>query len=96
LSLGAVTVTSGRGGGYQLGYSLTRAADLTLLVRSLSGRTLRHVTHSAAAAGRGELFWDGRGPDGRPVPNGVYQLELVATASDGATVRVLRTLRVVR
>lgn len=95
LSLTAVTVTPGRGAGFEVGYTVSRAADLALVVKGLTGRPVSTVT-MAAAAGRGRMVWDGRAADGTPVPNGVYQLEVIATASDGATTRQLRTIRVAR
>ncbi len=94
VGLDGVTVTTGRGSGLTVGYTLARAADVVLVVRSLSGRTLRITPATSGSVGRGQLYWDGRAADGSPLPNGVYQLEVVATAGDGATARQIRTVRV--
>lgn len=93
VGLDSMSVLASRGGGYTVAYTLTRSADVVLVLRSLSGRVLRTLPASASSAGRSQVYWDGRAADGSPLPNGIYQLEIVATAGDGATARQVRIVR---
>lgn len=95
LALQAVTVTRGRGAGWGIGYTVSRAADVVAVIRSLNGRELASVA-GTAEAGRGQLFWDGRTAGGQPVPNGIYRIEVIATDADGATARQVRVVQIVR
>ncbi|MCC7491622.1 MAG: hypothetical protein IT204_04715 [Fimbriimonadaceae bacterium] len=95
LLLSDLRVTPGRGLSYQVGATVSREAQLQVLVRSLGGRLLREVS-GQAQAGRATLSFDGRGPDGLPLPNGVYRVELLATAVDGSVARQQVVLRVTR
>lgn len=95
LALTDVTLTNSRGGGYEIGFAVTREATVQALVSSLSGRTVREVV-GTSTAGRGRLYWDGRDAVGRPVPNGIYRLQLLATAADGTVARYVQVVRVVR
>jgi len=69
LALLGVTVTRGRGSGWGIGYTVSRAADVTAVVRSLSGRELASVV-ATSESGRGQLYWDGRTADGQPCRTG--------------------------
>ncbi|MBI5831698.1 MAG: hypothetical protein HZB16_05210 [Armatimonadetes bacterium] len=92
-----VTTQSGRGGdSVDIGYTLSRAASVHVQVTSLSGRSLRSLGPVDSATGRGRLAWDGCDANGRPVPNGIYVLQVVATGADGSLARELRTVRVMR
>ena len=95
LALTAVTVTRGRGRGWGIGYTVTRSAQVTAVVRSLSGRELASVVGDGET-GRGQLYWDGRTADGQPVPNGIYRIEVIATTADGSTARQIRIVQIVR
>lgn len=96
LQVTGVTVTRGRGSGFDIGYALSAPADVTMTVRSLSGRVLRSLPTTTATAGRSAAYWDGRSADGKPLPNGIYQLDLVAVGTAGEQVRRLVTVRVAR
>jgi outer membrane protein assembly factor BamB len=59
-------------------YSLPRRGDLDVRVFDLRGGLVRVLHSGTAEAGPGRLFWDGRGPDGRTCPSGVYLYRAVA------------------
>jgi YVTN family beta-propeller protein len=61
---GRLVVTSGRAG-----------TGLEVRVYTGTGCRLRTLTPSAEGAGASVFVWDGLGPDGRPVPPGVYFIE---------------------
>jgi hypothetical protein len=46
-------------------------------VFDLLGRRVRTLLNENAAAGHYDMFWDGRGDEGRPVASGVYFARLV-------------------
>jgi hypothetical protein len=96
LALSSVTATPSRGGGLEIGYTLTAGAQVNVIVSGLSGRALTTLATTAAPMGRSTQTWDGRDAAGRPVPNGIYRIDILATAPDGALVRETRTVRVAR
>lgn len=49
-----------------------RAGRVTVTLHDVGGREVRELTACIDARGTGEVRWDGRGEDGRPVPAGVY------------------------
>ncbi|HAZ63306.1 MAG TPA: hypothetical protein DCZ72_06820 [Armatimonadetes bacterium] len=93
----AVSTEPTRGGaGLEVGFTLSREAEVTVQVRSLAGAVVRALGPIAGEAGRGRLGWDGLDEAGRPVPNGMYQVVVAATAADGSLARELRVVRVMR
>ena len=62
--------------------SLPEAGPVRAVVYDVAGRQVRTVVDGVLAATRHEILWDGRGDDGRPLPAGVYFLEVQA---DGQT-----------
>ena len=91
-----VTTQATRGEGLEIGYTLSRSASVQVQLTSLSGRAVRMLGPVAATTGRSRLAWDGLDASGRPVPNGLYVLQVVAAGADGSLARELRTVRVIR
>lgn len=96
LRVSGLSLTRGRGTGWNVGYVLSAAAEVQVAVRSLAGRILRSLPTTTAPTGRSATYWDGRTADGKPVPNGIYQLEVTASTADGQVSRSLVTVRVAR
>ena len=84
-------VDGGRGVGqpaFRIGFTVTREADITAEVQTLTGRTVSRVTSRARTAGASSITWDGRSQDGSELPAGAYMLTLTAKDSDGSIVQV--------
>ena len=85
-----VTVTNGNASltngvanwNYNLG---TQAAQTTLTVTDANGNAV-YSGPGLTAAGSNTFAWDGRSTNGTQVPDGVYTLQVAATAADGSTV----------
>ena len=74
-------------GSVSLRYELQRTARVDLAVFDAQGRLVKAVTRGALESpGVHHGVWDGHGPDGRPVPPGIYLAHLRA----GDTARVQR------
>jgi flagellar hook assembly protein FlgD len=66
-------------------------------VETLAGRQVAVAEEQTSrAAGVNTLAWDGRDEQGRPVPNGVYLVRVVARTEEGESVQAVRTVRIVR
>ena len=59
-----------------LSYEVARPGSYLLRVLSLTGQLVASVPITAAAAGPGAVQWDGTNGAGRPLPAGLYVLEL--------------------
>ena len=53
-------------------YGLSRPSNLSIVVYAITGRRVATLATGYQNAGTFSLWWDGRGDDGRRVPNGVY------------------------
>lgn len=96
LLLSDVTCEPGRAGGaYSIAFTLSRAAQVSATLSGLGGQALRTLGAVSAEVGRGVVGWDGRDAQGRPLPSGVYRLEVVARGADGSLARSVRTVRLV-
>jgi len=85
-----VTVTNGNAsltnGAANWNYNLgTQAAQTTLTVTDANGNAV-YSGPGLTAAGNNTFAWDGRSTNGTQVPDGVYTLQVAATAADGSTV----------
>jgi flagellar basal-body rod modification protein FlgD len=85
-----VTVTNGNAsltnGAANWNYNLgTQAAQTTLTVTDANGNAV-YSGPGLTAAGNNTFTWDGRSTNGTQVPDGVYTLQVAATAADGSTV----------
>ena len=82
-----------RGGGWLIGYTVTKPAKVLGEVRTLTGRLVKQLpTSEQVKAGRGNLVWDGRSADGSLLPKGVYLVKLVAMTDEGEQVQAVRTI----
>ena len=59
-------------------YDLPVASSVSLIVRDIAGRVVRHLDAGPRSAGHHSAAWDGRDDAGRPVGSGVYLCELRA------------------
>lgn len=57
-------------------YALPEAGDVDISVYDITGRRVATLFHGTAEAGLHVVTWNGRSPDGRTVPTGVYQCVL--------------------
>ena len=82
--------TRGVGGqsGYRIAFKVTREADVTMEVQTLTGRTMSTLTTRARSGTDGVLFWDGRAQAGYDLPAGAYVLTITAKDSEGSVVQV--------
>ncbi len=66
-------------------FDLPQAADVTLRVLDLNGRTVRLLARGAVPAGSRAVTWSGADDQGAPLPAGIYLLRL--QAGDGQITR---------
>ncbi len=84
------TRVDGRGvgaGGYRIGFTVTREADVTAEIQTLTGRTVSVLSTRARSGGESVLFWNGRSQDGSDLAAGIYVLTLTARDTDGSQVQ---------
>jgi hypothetical protein len=80
-----------RGPGMSLTFSLTKAAQTTVVVRTLSGQEVGSIeVLRSRSAGANTAPWEGRDRQGRPLPPGVYLVEVQAVDEEGGQVRAVR------
>jgi hypothetical protein len=96
LVLSALTAEPTRGGGLEVGYTLSGLAQVQVQVQGLGGRAVATLGPLVSGQGRGQQTWDGRDANGRPVPNGTYRIEVIATTSEGELARSVRLVRIAR
>jgi hypothetical protein len=78
---------------YEINYNLTRAAGVEISVLGTNGRVISVVSPTRAAiAGTNSAYWTGRDATGRPVPSGIYTLQVRAQTEDGLVTREVQTL----
>lgn len=92
LRLTGVQVMPTRGEGWELTFHLGAEARMEVSLQSASGQLLRRWDLGQRSAGRQRWVGEMRDAEGRPLPNGVYLLTLLATDEEGHSVRVVRTL----
>jgi len=73
-------------GGVNVSFSLSDSADVKVSVKGVDGRLIKEMTRSGVA-GLNSVVWDGKDAQGKPLPAGVYLLEVIARSSDGSFVR---------
>ena len=74
----------GGGHAYSLAYNVSADAQMTVELRSISGRLVNRLdTGRAVTAGRQTVLWSGRAENGSPLPAGTYMLHITASAADG-------------
>lgn len=72
----------GRAAGVPIAVTLTADARLNVAIKGLGGRVVRQLT-AAGVVGTTDVGWDGRDQDGRPVPAGLYVVEVTAITDEG-------------
>ncbi len=65
-------------GAVLVSYATQQSGDVAVEVYDVSGRRIVRLMQQTHSTGSGAIAWDGRGPDGRSVPPGVYQLRVTA------------------
>ncbi|HIE50601.1 MAG TPA: hypothetical protein EYP85_02485 [Armatimonadetes bacterium] len=90
LQLTRVQVKSLRGREVMINYLLSGEAEVKGRICTLGGRSLRRE-RIPGRAGVNIWLWDGRDGQGRPLPAGVYLVEVEAIGLKGGRVRVERT-----
>jgi hypothetical protein len=60
----------------ELELSLRRSGPVSLEVFNLAGRRVRTLRHGSMAAGLARVSWDGTMDSGRPLPSGIYFIQL--------------------
>jgi len=96
LAITSLQVQPTRAGG-SVRFGLSAPAEVTVSLCSQSGRLLRHLaTSRAATRGNNEVAFDARDAQGRPLPRGIYRLDLIAVSDDGRQVRTSRLVQVER
>ena len=86
------------GGALPIGWTLTRDAVVTVVVRDTRGTTVRSVVRRRFPAGEHEVEWNGLGRTGTPVAAGTYTVSVSAVGAVGRSelrsdVRVRRVPR---
>ena len=90
----AAAVSSGQ---MMFTYTVSRAADVTVEVRNISGALIRNLGQHTATAGTTQtLSWNGQSDRGTRVPTGRYLARLTARAADGQSIQVIRPFTVGR
>jgi hypothetical protein len=88
------TVTRGPEGAAQIAFQLTRSAVTEVTITTLAGRVVSGVERDQTrAAGLHQVVWPGRDEEGRPVPPGLYLVQVTATDEEGRQVQAVRTVR---
>jgi hypothetical protein len=88
------TPTRGPERGAQITFQLNRSAATEVTVLTLTGRVVSPIEQGRTrTAGLQQAVWTGQDEEGRPVPPGVYLVEVVATDEEGQQVRAVRTVR---
>ncbi|HCU36965.1 MAG TPA: hypothetical protein DGT21_16420, partial [Armatimonadetes bacterium] len=77
-------------------YTLSTAADVTVDIRNIAGRTVAQIACGQAAAGANTAAWNLCGAGGARVPAGTYVCTITARADDGTQASAVRTLSVIR
>ena len=95
LTIGSVS-SQQTGGGVAVSYSLSTAAEVTVEVRNISGRTIRRIPCGATSAGLNTATWNLRSGSGSLVPSGTYLCTITARADDGTQTSAVRTIGVRR
>jgi thermitase len=76
-------------GGASVSYNLTRDAEVSVRVTSLTGRRIRELAAGSRGPGIGTVAWDGKDAQGRTAPRGLYVFEVIARGEDGRMVRAV-------
>ena len=79
-------------GGAAITCQITRASNVTMEIRTLSGRLVRRFPVTAYAQGLVSVNWDGADNRGRRMPRGAYLCHVLAETSNGQKATAVTTL----
>ncbi|MGC9316485.1 MAG: S8 family serine peptidase [Armatimonadota bacterium] len=97
LTLSSLMAEPTAAGGAAVSFTLSTAADCTVEVLNIAGRTVSVVERGRPrAAGTAQIVWDGRSDKGSAVPQGMYIMKVQAAGQDGARTQAVRTLAIRR
>ena len=92
---GLTPVSRSRAG--SITYTLSSPATVTAVLFSQSGKPITSLSdQQTAGRGTGSLTFPAVDAHGRPLPNGIYRLDLVAVGEDGQQARASRLVTVDR
>ncbi|MBC7330046.1 DUF11 domain-containing protein [bacterium] len=77
-------------GGVNISWSVNLPCQVKVAIKGADGRILRDLGMRASSSGLNSLFWDGKGQDGKPLPAGIYIIELTARDELNQFVRAIR------
>ncbi len=91
-------VVGGRAvGAYQIGYTVSQAAQVEVAVVGYNGQTVALVGSTrAVSSGDNSQVWNGKDTKGASVAAGTYLLQVKAITSDGTVTREIRPLTISR
>jgi hypothetical protein len=96
-NLSAVTTRAAGASSITFNYMVTRAADVTIEVATLSGKVMRRLAGGrATAAGQQRVHWDGRAENASALPPGPYSVTLTARDDTGANAQMRRVITVIQ
>jgi hypothetical protein len=96
LRLTGIVATPTRGGALEISYVLSQPAQVSVRVASAAGRTVgESAVGRPGRSGVNRLTWLPR-QAGRPLPTGLYLLEVTARTDDGRVAKGISTLRLGR
>jgi hypothetical protein len=91
LAVSGVNTQTTRGGQVMFTYSVTRAAEVTVEIRNISGVLIRTLGVQAAEPGTAlTTLWNRQNSHGAQAPAGKYIARLTARTSDGQTVQAIQ------
>ncbi|MBU0608428.1 MAG: S8 family serine peptidase [Armatimonadetes bacterium] len=94
LAVQSVVAQGTRASGAAFSFTLSSAADCTVTITNIAGRTVRTLEEGKLRpAGNNTLLWDGRSSLGTRVPPGMYLLQVNANGPAGENVRAMSTFR---
>jgi hypothetical protein len=97
LVVSSVAVAAAPSGMTTFSYAVSRAAEVSVEVRNISGLLIRHLGQQTATAGAVQVVsWNGVSERGTRVPAGRYLARITARAADGQSVQSIRPFSVGR
>ena len=85
-TLGSLAVTRPEGqDAAAASFQLTRPASVVLTVERRNGIVIATLLDQSLGPGAHSVSWDGRGANGKPAPNGGYQVRVEATSAVGVS-----------
>ncbi len=97
LTVASATALPTRGGGAEIAFSLSAAADVTVTILNIAGRPVATVARELATdAGTKRLVWSGQTTQGTRAPSGTYLVRVTAHSSDGEHVQAVTRVRIER